>query len=216
MGNSIKTLGSSHLTEKVREVNDYYATNPDDVQIFLDKLQEDGINLNHSLWEPACGQGHISDILIARGHNVQSSDLINRGYGLELDYLTSPQTSWRGDIITNPPFTFASEFIYRSMDLLETGGLLLLLLPLRYLETKTRYTLFQSYMPKYIYTYSYRISIGKGGLFEGSNAVAYCWLIWEKGFEGETKMRFIPHPKWKLSREKVILSQHSIMSCDRG
>ena len=104
----IKTIGATNHTEKTREINDYYATNPEDAQIFLNKLQEDGINLNHSLWEPACGQGHISDILISRGYNVQSSDLINRGYGLELDYLTSPQTSWRGDIITNTPVSYTN------------------------------------------------------------------------------------------------------------
>tara|TARA_R110002096_G_scaffold275096_2_gene468845 strand:- start:992 stop:1603 length:612 start_codon:yes stop_codon:yes gene_type:complete len=192
----IKTLGSSNHTEQVREINDYYATNSDDVKIFLDKLQQDGIILKNTILEPACGQGHISDVLIAKGHTVQSSDLIDRGYGLELDYLTSPLKSWQGDIITNPPFKFASEFIYRSMDLLENEGLLLLLLPLRYLETKTRYALFQSFMPKYIYTYSYRIGIGKSGEFNGGNAVAYCWFIWEKGFNKESIIRFIPNPKW--------------------
>jgi hypothetical protein len=194
--NHIKTLGSSNHTEQVREINDYYATNSDDVKIFLDKLQQDGIILKNTILEPACGQGHISNVLIAKGHTVQSSDLIDRGYGLELDYLTSPLKSWQGDIITNPPYNQASKFIYRSMDLLENGGLLLLLLPLRYLETKTRYALFQSFMPKYIYTYSYRIGIGKGGVFEGSNAVAYCWFIWEKGFNKESIIRFIPNPKW--------------------
>ena len=129
--NHIKTLGSSNHTEQVREINDYYATNSDDVKIFLDKLQQDGIILKNTILEPACGQGHISNVLIAKGHTVQSSDLIDRGYGLELDYLTSPLKSWQGDIITNPPYNQASKFIYRSMDLLENGGLLLLLLPLK-------------------------------------------------------------------------------------
>ena len=136
----IKTLGSSNHTEQVREINDYYATNSDDVKIFLDKLQQDGIILKNTILEPACGQGHISDVLIAKGHTVQSSDLIDRGYGLELDYLTSPLKS--------------------------------------------------------IYTYSYRIGIGKSGEFNGGNAVAYCWFIWEKGFNKESIIRFIPNPKW--------------------
>jgi len=198
MNDSLKTLGSSSLTQEIREQDDYYATNPDDVLIFLEQLQQDGINLSHYIWEPSCGQGHISDVLAYRGHNVQSTDLVNRGYGLQLDYLTSAQASWSGDILTNPPFKFAAEFIHKSMSILDDDCLLLLLLPLRYLETKTRYAIFQSHMPKYIYTYSYRISIGKGGVFEiGSNAVAYSWIIWEKGFAGESTMRFIPHPKWR-------------------
>lgn len=192
----MKTLGASNHTEDTREEEDYYATCPDDVVVFLDKLSKDGIVLNETIWEPACGQGHISEVLLDRGYNVQSSDLIARGYGEELDYLSSPQTYWEGDIITNPPFKLSSEFIFRSMDLLAAGGYLILLLPLRYLETKTRYKLFQKFMPKLVYAYSYRISIGKSGIFEGGNAVAYAWFIWEKGSDTETMLRFIPSPKW--------------------
>jgi hypothetical protein len=138
----IKTLGSSNHTEEARESNDYYATYPEDFNIFLDKIKEDGIILSQRIWEPACGQGHIS------------TALYNRGY-------------------------------------------LMLLLPLRYLETKARYRLFQRYMPRYVYAYSYRINIGKGGVFEGGNAVAYAWFVWEKGNEKETVIRFIPSLKWK-------------------
>lgn len=193
----IKTLGSSNHTEEARESNDYYATYPADFSIFLDKIKEDGIILKQTIWEPACGQGHISTALYNRGYDVYSSDLIDRGYGEELDYLSTSKVSWKGDIITNPPFKLSSEFIFKSMNLLDDGGYLMLLLPLRYLETKARYRLFQRYMPRYVYAYSYRINIGKGGIFEGGNAVAYAWFVWEKGNEKETVIRFIPSPKWK-------------------
>ncbi len=193
----IKTLGSSNHTEEARESNDYYATYPEDFNIFLDKIKKDGIILSQRIWEPACGQGHISTALYNRGYDVYSSDLIDRGYGEELDYLSSSKASWKGDIITNPPFKLSSEFIFKSMDILDDGGYLMLLLPLRYLETKARYRLFQRYMPRYVYAYSYRINIGKSGVFEGGNAVAYAWFVWEKGSEKETVIRFIPSPKWK-------------------
>ena len=94
-------------------------------------------------------------------------------------------------------FKLSSEFIFKSMDLLGDGGYLMLLLPLRYLETKARYRLFKRYMPRYVYAYSYRINIGKSGVFEGGNAVAYAWFVWEKGSKKETVVRFIPSPKWK-------------------
>tara|TARA_R110002167_G_scaffold28830_2_gene96442 strand:+ start:193 stop:798 length:606 start_codon:yes stop_codon:yes gene_type:complete len=193
----IKTLGSSSHTEEVREKDDYYATHPDDVGVFLDKLAKDGEVLSDSIWEPACGQGHISEVLIDRGYNVLSSDLVNRGYGNVGDFLDQNDELWQGDIITNPPFKIAKEFIEKSMSILRDGNKLILLLPLRYLETKIRYALFQELMPKYCYVYSYRIDIGKSGEFHGGNAVAYCWYVWEQGFCGETTVRFIPRPNWE-------------------
>jgi hypothetical protein len=33
------------------------------------------------IWEPACGRGAISEVLIEHGHDVISTDLVDRGYG---------------------------------------------------------------------------------------------------------------------------------------
>ena len=76
--NSIyKTLGASNHTDKEREENDYYATQP----IAIDKLRETGELTCNSIWECACGQGHLSKRLESFGYNVKSTDLIDRGYG---------------------------------------------------------------------------------------------------------------------------------------
>ena len=37
--------------------------------------------LHNNIWECACGQGHLSEVLKANGYNVKSTDLIDRGYG---------------------------------------------------------------------------------------------------------------------------------------
>ena len=69
-GNSKSTfvmLGASNHSEKERENNDYYATDPHALEIFLDKLKEDKINLHSDIWECACGQGHLSKVLETRG-----------------------------------------------------------------------------------------------------------------------------------------------------
>ena len=60
-------LGASNHTDKEREQNDYYATDPHALEIFLDKLKEDGIELHNKIWECACGQGHLSNVLKTRG-----------------------------------------------------------------------------------------------------------------------------------------------------
>ena len=49
-------LGASSHSDKEREINDFYATNPKALEIFLDKLKEDKIVLHNDIWECACGQ----------------------------------------------------------------------------------------------------------------------------------------------------------------
>lgn len=95
-------LGSSNHSDKDREINDYYATDPKALEIFLDKLKEDRFELHNNIWEPACGEGHLSKVLTKRGYNVYSSDLINRGYGWQSDFLKVTNTNLKVDILTNP------------------------------------------------------------------------------------------------------------------
>ena len=61
------TLGASNHSDKEREKNDFYATDPHSLEIFLDKLKEDRIELHNKIWECACGQGHLSEVLKNRG-----------------------------------------------------------------------------------------------------------------------------------------------------
>lgn len=64
--NSIyKTLGASNHTDKERQSEDYYATEPKAVELLLDL--EDFSQLY--VWECACGQGHLSEAMIKKGFN---------------------------------------------------------------------------------------------------------------------------------------------------
>ena len=66
-------LRASNHSEKEREENDYYATDPKALEIFLDKIKEDKIELHKDIWECACGEGHLSKVLKMGG--VQSFQL---------------------------------------------------------------------------------------------------------------------------------------------
>lgn len=70
-----KTLGASNHTDKEREKDDYYATDP----IAIDKLLTVE-RPNENVWECACGAGHLSERLKEHGYNVLSTDIIDRGY----------------------------------------------------------------------------------------------------------------------------------------
>lgn len=56
------TLGASNHSEHERENNDYYATDPKALEIFLNKIEQDGIKLHNAIWECACGEGHLSEV----------------------------------------------------------------------------------------------------------------------------------------------------------
>ena len=190
--NSIyKTLGASNHTQKEREVNDYYATEPKALELLLE--QE---TFSTKVWECACGEGHLSEVLKKHGHTVISTDLIGRGYGIGgVDFLSSAKR-FDGDIITNPPYKYAKEFVEHALWSVTNGHKVAMFLKVQFLEGKERRKLFEKYPPKVIYVASGRLLCAKNGEFDkmrkgGGSAVAYAWFVWKKGVKGEPTVRWI-------------------------
>ena len=190
-GNSIyKTLGASNHTEKEREINDYYATEPKAAELLLEVEEFSPV-----VWECACGEGHLAEVFKAHGYYVEASDIVDRGYGQVRDFL-SYSFSVEGDIITNPPYKYAKEFVEHALDIIPNGNKVAMFLKLQFLEGKARRKLFEKYPPKTIYVASGRLLCAKNGEFEkmkagGGSAVAYAWFVWEKGYTGDTVVKWI-------------------------
>ncbi len=189
--NSIyKTLGASNHTDKERENDDYYATEPKATELLL-SLEK----FSPNIWECACGGGHMAKVLKENGYEVKATDLIYRGYGEgNIDFLKCIDP-FEGDIITNPPYKYATEFIYKALELIPAGNKVAMFLKIQFLEGKKRKKLFEKYPPKTIYVSSSRLLCAKNALFEemiagGGSAVAYAWYIWEKGYNGETIIKW--------------------------
>lgn len=182
------SVRNANLRSRDAESNDYYATEPKAVELLLE--QE---TFSECVWEPACGEGHISEVLKAHGYHVYSTDLIDRGYGAGgVDFLTQdPSRTFDGDIITNPPYRYAKEFVDKAMDLVGPGHKVAMFLKLTFLEGKGRRALFRETPPKTVYVSSARLQCGKNGCFDGTSMVAYCWIIWEKGYTGATQIKWI-------------------------
>ena len=69
-------------------------------------------------------------------------------------------------------------------------------LKLQFLEGKARKELFLKHPPKTIYVSSSRLLCAKNGDFEGmraggGSAVAYAWFVWEKGYKGRPRIKWI-------------------------
>lgn len=181
-----KMLGASNHTEEERQKEDYYATDPIAVELLLD-LE----TFNKDVWECACGEKHMSNVLEKRGFNVRSSDIIKRCDDIEeYDFLKKENIEWNGDIITNPPYKYAEEFVYKALQIIPTGNKVAMFLRLQFLEGKKRKQLFTNFPPTKVLVSSSRIICAKNADFEkmkqgGGSAVAFAWFIWEKGYKGD-------------------------------
>lgn len=188
-----KTLGASNHTDKTRESNDYYATDP----IAIDALINNGnVTFRRPIWECACGGGHLSERLKAYGCEVYSTDLIDRGYGDGIVDFLKYDEKWNGDILTNPPYKYAQEFIEHALSIVPDGNRVFMFLKVQFLEGKNRKKLFKKYPPKYVYVSSSRILCAKNAEFEkmrqgGGSAVAYAWFEFQKGYSGDTMIKWI-------------------------
>ena len=92
-----KTLGASNHTDKERQNEDFYATEPKAAKLLLE-LE----TFSPNIWECACGDGSLSKVFESAGYNVKSTDLVDRGFGESgVDFLKI-ETEFDGDIITNP------------------------------------------------------------------------------------------------------------------
>lgn len=192
-----KIIGASNHTENEREVDDFYATDP----IAIDKLLKVE-RPNQNIWECACGKGHLSNRLGEKGFTVISSDIVDRGYKAftyQEDFLTAKEAPYSGrfDILTNPPYKNAKEFVLKALDFLRSGCKCYMFLKLTFLEGKARFEqLFKNNPPKAIYVFSERIMCAKNAEFQkmkdgGGSCVAYAWFVWEKGFTGTTSLKWI-------------------------
>lgn len=182
-----KTLGASNHSDGEREENDYYATQPKAVELLMDLESFD-----KNILEPSCGEGHISEVLKSHGYNVVSRDLINRGYGDVADFLSDDNTEWNGDIITNPPYKYAQEFVEKALQIIPDDHKVAMFLKVQFLEGKRRRKMFNITPPKRIWVSSSRLKCAINGDFDNmtGSATAYAWFIWEKGFHGDTIIKW--------------------------
>ena len=163
VGNSYivyKNLAASNHCNTERADEDFYATDPNALQLLINKLNTDNIILHKNIWECAVGQGHLSTVLKENNYNVFSSDLIDRGYNNTYiidflnDKLNRPFDTF--DILTNPPYKYAEDFVYKALDILQDGEYCIMFLKIQFLEGKSRYNLFMNYTPKFVYVQSTR------------------------------------------------------------
>lgn len=135
-----------------------------------------------SAWEPACGEGHIAEVLTEYADTVFATDIFNYGYGAIGDFLQKNSEIEADWIITNPPFGSKTEaFVLRAIELAAVG--VAMFVRMQWLETKGRYErIFRTNPPTIIAFFAERVPLCKGEWKpDGDTLTAYVWLIWMKG-----------------------------------
>ena len=174
-GNSRSThavLGARNYAQNERENNDYYATEPKAAHLLMEVEQ-----FSPMIWECACGEGHLAKEFEKAGYHVYATDLIDRGYGYQQDFLKCEAPPVAGfDIITNPPYSKAQEFVEHALDISSDGCKVAMFLKIQFLEGKARRDLFEKYPPKTVYVSSSRLRCAMNGDFEKyAKSTAICY-----------------------------------------
>lgn len=168
-----------------REKDDFYPTPPEGTEALLSVEQFTG-----DIWEPACGDGAISKVLQAHGHNVISTDLVDRGFGeSRVDFLMEYRPRAE-NIITNPPFKLANEFIRQSVSL--TTGKVAMLMRLACLEGVERREIYDNTPLARVWVFSKRLSMYRNGENNGtSGMLAFAWFVWDHSYIGRPTLGWL-------------------------
>ena len=196
----------------IRETDDFYATDPEALEALLQhcsywlhrqlsiaKRVELGklyTRMPGYIWECACGNGNLADLLLKHNFNVYATDLKDRGYGIQrnLDFLHTQER--HGEIIlTNPPYSLATEFIEHALELLPYGGLYIALMNITYLSGQKRYErVYSKGCLREIYVFSKRIECWKNNekpKDKCGSIANYAWYVFQKGFIGQPTLYWL-------------------------
>lgn len=186
--------GSSELRSDL----DFYETPPDVTKAFLDASgwqPKTGL-----IWEPAAGNRAIANIIgEALNTVVYCSDITTRDVPLDAvaDFLTMQSAGTSAcDIVTNPPFSHAQQFVEKALELVD--GDVVMLLRLAFLETQGRRTLFDRKHLREVWVSSKRIHFSSPALDrreqetgkKSNSGMAMAWFVFNRNYNGDPVIKW--------------------------
>ncbi|MEQ1718397.1 MAG: hypothetical protein ABL907_20840 [Hyphomicrobium sp.] len=175
-----------------RAAYEFYPTPPEATLALLSAEAFDG-----SIWEPACGEGHIAKVLASAGYQVTSTDLVVYGFGEPKRDFLAERKPLAKHIVTNPPYGrgLADAFAKHAIRLTrETGGTVAMLMNLAGLCHPLRHGFYVSHPPAVVYCLDECICWPYGDPSQATTSIAkqrYCWMVWKHGHTGATELRWL-------------------------
>ena len=149
------------------------------------ELLFDAIEFKGGVYDPAMGRGNILNVATRKGFYAYGSDIVRRcgrGVFTQGDFLEGPMLSHQ-NIITNPPYKLAQQFIERAFDVAEEK--IAVLVQLGFLASqKRKRELFNVKPPTHTLVLSRRPSMPPGNKYDPEKearggTIDYCWLVWD-------------------------------------
>lgn len=162
-----------------RNKTDFYETPPEVTVALLDFLERKNlISPGCCIWEPAAGRGKMERVMLDRGYAVMGTDLHPQIVGQpSVDFLQAEMPcNW---IITNPPFSIATDFIRHAMEL---GKPCAFLLKSQFWHARSRLQLFRENPPSYVLPLTWRPDFLYGAK-SGSPTMEILWTVWSGGHD---------------------------------
>lgn len=158
-------------------------------------LEKEKFHKDDQILEPCSGEGTIVTALYQQGcTNITNYD-IKEGFNFFED------KKYYSQIITNPPYRQADQFVAKAKEIYTYK--IAMLLRLNYLSGYQRYEagIFNELSTIYTFTRmsDLRAPIRKDGKYP-SAGIVYAWLIWEKGYNGPKIHRWINNQKYILKK----------------
>jgi hypothetical protein len=168
---------------------EFYPTPPEATRALLSVETFKG-----NIWEPACGQGHISKVLETAGYDVVSTDLVDHGYaaartGLDFTECVFPRAK---HIVTNPPYGYglADAFVSKALAMAAiTGGTVAMLLNIVSLCHRSRHEFWTTHKPARVYALDDCVCFPNGRPEQATRHThnhRYVWVLWEPGSSPST------------------------------
>ena len=167
--------------------HDFYATPPEAVHALLSVFRPPRL-----VWEPACGDGAIVNVLRAAGHDVIATDLNDWGCPdstARVDFLMEREApAGCHCIITNPPFRLAQQFAEHALRLVPQ---VVMLCRLGFLESTRRTRLLEESGLQYVFVFRNRLPMMHRYGWTGprnSSSTAFAWYYWNREYSGEPRI----------------------------
>lgn len=190
----VKTEVRAHSWQ--REENDWYTENKWVSERLFDRVQFIG-----SIHDPCCGSGRIVRAARAAGYIASGTDLVARGYGGGgVDFLADETP--RQSIVCNPPFEKLEEFARHACKVITHRAAMISPVPSlnaagKWLQDLPLHSVWlltprPSMPPGHVV-----LDLERQGREPSGGKKDFCWLIFERGFEGAPSIRWLHRDKEK-------------------
>lgn len=186
----VDVAGSTNRSSEYRSDDDHFPTPRGAIVPIVRALMLSGSRV----WEPACGDGAMAEVLVEYGCKVVATNLTDRGYGeTGRDFLAETKLL-APVIITNPPFNIIDDFVEHALHL--KPETLLILARTKFVEGAARHRrILGPTPPSAVYQFIQRVKFYAGDVSEdrqpGWNTEAFAWFVWRRGWRGDTVLRWL-------------------------